>query len=367
MRTRSLWVTIATTAVAVMLAGPARAQSAPRPTAGEQAATGNAQDQARGDVEQQRRDAERQLRDAERRMRAAERELQEASREVAKIETKRGLADARRYVYFGRRARLGLVLKTDGDPSIDALGAKVVAVTPGGPADEAGIKAGDIITAFNGQKLARPGPNDDSGPAERLSDLASDLEDGQQATIVLLRGKEDKTFSLKARRLDREGLDVFFETPDEDIVAPAIPDVPMPPMTVRVPKIGRFEMRWQGNGWDGMEMVALNADLGAYFGTASGLLVLRAPKDSAYKLKGGDVVVKIGDRIPQTPSQALRILGSYAGGETVTLHVIRDHAPLALEVKVPRDSDDSGSLGWDERDPAVRVLRLESHRSGDPT
>jgi C-terminal processing protease CtpA/Prc len=68
------------------------------------------------------------------------------------------------------RGRIGVVVKTDADPKADLLGARLEAVTPGGPADKAGLKAGDVITRFNGVALggAEAMGGRESGPGFQL-------------------------------------------------------------------------------------------------------------------------------------------------------------------------------------------------------
>jgi hypothetical protein len=87
--------------------------------------------------------------------------------------------------------------------------------------------------------------------------------------------------------------------------------------------------------WGGIELVKLNPDLGDYFGTREGVLVVRAPEDSSLALKGGDVIISIGDRKPTSPEQAMRILRSYDAGETVTLDVLRKQRHVSVTWKVP--------------------------------
>ena len=81
--------------------------------------------------------------------------------------------------------------------------------------------------------------------------------------------------------------------------------------------------------------MALNPELGEYFGTAEGILVVSTSKDGPLKLKAGDVILKIGDRTPTTPTQAMRILRSYEPGETVALQVMRKREKLSISVQVP--------------------------------
>src|SRR5204863_346709 len=94
-----------------------------------------------------------------------------------------------------------------------------------------------------------------------------------------------------------------------------------------------------GSPWGGIEMVKLNPDLGDYFGSREGVLVVRAPEDSTLALKGGDVILTIGGRKPSSPEQAMRILRSYDTGETVTMDVLRKQKHVNVTWKVPEDND----------------------------
>jgi serine protease Do len=70
----------------------------------------------------------------------------------------------------------------------DELGALVRVVIPGGPADRAGLRVDDTITAFENDPL--PGP-------ERLRWLASLAGVGRAVTLRVVRG--DRTFDLKVQ------------------------------------------------------------------------------------------------------------------------------------------------------------------------
>ena len=84
-----------------------------------------------------------------------------------------------------------------------------------------------------------------------------------------------------------------------------------------------------------MEMVELNESLGRYFGTDSGLLIIKAPKENAYQLQDGDVIKNIDGRTPGDLRHAIRILSSYQSGETVNIEILRDKRKQTVTVEVP--------------------------------
>jgi S1-C subfamily serine protease len=72
-----------------------------------------------------------------------------------------------------------------------------------------------------------------------------------------------------------------------------------------------------------LELAPMNADLGRYFGTSEGVLVISLPPDSPLGLRGGDVVLSVGGRPLAGPAQLLRILRSYGPGEEIRLEILR--------------------------------------------
>jgi hypothetical protein len=108
------------------------------------------------------------------------------------------------------------------------------------------------------------------------------------------------------------------------------------------------------------ELVPLTPKLGQYFGAEEGLLVVRAPDDARLKLEEGDVILDIDGRTPKSASHALRILGSYQGGETLKLKVLRARKPLTFDVTVPESTWEKpvGVLHGTHSIEAVPALRV---------
>lgn len=128
--------------------------------------------------------------------------------------------------------------------------------------------------------------------------------------------------------------------------------------------------------WGELELVTVTEDLGRYFDTSEGLLVVSAPNDGAMDidLKEGDVMLSISGRTPNSPEHAIRILSSFEAGETIELSIMRDRRrngpplrsvrrlgrlPPGLSVDVRRGFRQSGVSCDVVLDPQRRVVRLD--------
>lgn len=244
---------------------------------------------------------------------------------------------------FTRRARLGVTVDLQAQPN-DSVGATITAVTPGGPAFKAGIQSGDIIVRLNGTALTG-GPRpagaeaEQSLPGLRLIELASRLEPEVSVTLEYKRGTGRRTTSLVTGNepiaigdlLEGERRLFFGEMPD-DSARRIVVERMREPFTVN-----RFEFTPMGRFSD-LELAPLNADLGAYFGTTEGVLVVRAgERSTALGLKGGDVLLAIDGRAASSPAAAMRILRSYEAGEPIRLEVLRNRQRQTLTATIGRD------------------------------
>jgi S1-C subfamily serine protease len=81
------------------------------------------------------------------------------------------------------RAALGVRVRTVVDESGQPVGVGVVDVTPGGPADAAGLRPGDVIVEVDG----KPTPT-----TEALGTVLADLEPQQQVPVRVLRGGDEQ-------------------------------------------------------------------------------------------------------------------------------------------------------------------------------
>lgn len=281
------------------------------------------------------------------------------------------------------RPRLGITLGND----TDARGAPVTSVMEDGPAEEAGIREGDIITRLDGRSLLEPLGSDmerrldedGSLPTQRLMALVRDIEPGQEVEVEFLRDGERRTVTVEARELEGgwsftfnspEGLSElrtrlralpeapemrFYRAPDAPEQIRFWADSLRTPRIVMgdAPGMQGFMFRSGGDGilracptssrgsgtvhvfstgcLGGVQAVELNPGLAEYFGTSRGVLVADVHEDSALGVLPGDVILAVGDRETDDPDGLRRILGSYTAEETVTLRIVRQKREMSVQ------------------------------------
>jgi S1-C subfamily serine protease len=213
-------------------------------------------------------------------------------------------------------------------------GATVSAVTPGSAAAEAGLRAGDVITAINGESFSG---DDGNNATRKLLDFMSGVEEGDTLDVEYLRNGRTASVAVKPRTMQshtfalRSGNRAF-----------AVPGMAAAPGAHLAPQAPGFFSFFAGRGsWGDMEMVSLTKDLGRYFGTEKGLLIVRAPEDESLKLRDGDVIQQIDGREPTSVTHAMRILGSYQSGETLEIEIMRDKKRQTVSVEMPDDRQTS--------------------------
>jgi len=249
----------------------------------------------------------------ERKLEEARARLEKAAKEVAELSV--GMMpdtlSIERIVRGDAHPILGVRL---GEPAPGG-GVTIASVSPGGAADEAGLKAGDVITSVNGRRVAN---------ATEVVAQLHQMAPGQAAQIERNRAGSTARVSVTPRPMD-------------------------PRMTVLMGDFERgmadfgtsmgdwFEHsgEWGGHGLGGLEIAALSPDLGRYFGTDKGVLVIKASPAFADKLKDGDVILSIGGREPEGVAHALRILRSYQPLEHVPMTIERDRKQLKLDLVMP--------------------------------
>ena len=330
-------------AVILLLAGQAAAQDQAEAERAEAAA---AAAEATRAAESREAEIEKKLFEAERRMAEAAREIAEMTRDrLPEIE--------RRFQYIADgRPRLGVNI---GEENSDGpvAGVKIVGVSPGTAADDAGLRTGDVITAINGDSMSA----DSAREAGRLVlDFMEGVEEGDILEIEYIRDGKVGSVEVEPRPVDIRAY-AFGGVP-RDFSMPQVPQMHVTPEVVE-----KFRFAWAGNVWADMELVELNEGLGKYFGTDTGVLVVSAPESDALQLEDGDVIVSIDGREPTSVRHAMRILGSYQAGESLEIQILREKKKRTLEVDVP---DNRQGMNWEPHVEPVPAAAPHPERPPKP-
>ncbi|MGB5630970.1 MAG: PDZ domain-containing protein [Woeseiaceae bacterium] len=305
-----IWKVILPVAAVLLLAGQATAQT---------------------DEDERQRDIEAREAEMEQRLAEAERKLSEAAREIAEITKERlpRIAEIEARFALASKPRLGVMIDTSERPG-PVEGVAILGVSPGSAASDAGLRSGDTLTAVNDEKLSAASCEEAN---MRLLDFMKGVEEGDVLTVEYLRDGKTGTIEVEPRIVPDSKFVWMGEDGPRNFSVPAMP---MPPETLERFKM-EFGFPWAGTGLGDLELVELNAGLGHYFGTDTGLLVVAAPKSDAFELRDGDVIQTIDGREPKDVRHALRILSSYQPGEKLKLGIMRDKKKLTIDVEMPAD------------------------------
>jgi C-terminal processing protease CtpA/Prc len=309
---------------------------------------GEAREQAQMEAARRREDAARERQDALRaQMDAARRRMEVAAQQLAAL-------SAQMYGPMMRRVETlagppHVLLGVQLDDSDGGTGALVREVSPGGAAEQAGVRSGDRIVAVDGTNVQG------HDPALRVVELLHDVKPGDKVDLKVARGGKTRDLTVTAHPLG-----------DEIFLAGRLPHVPPLPPVGALPGWGDAPVIISGPMTD-MELARLTPGLGRYFGTDTGVLVVRAPPKGGLGLQDGDVILSIAGRKPIDSSHVIRILSSYDPGEKITLEVMRQHRRISVATTLPAEPEGSRHVFQIEKGPFPGpgpVIRVET---GDRT
>lgn len=220
----------------------------------------------------------------------------------------------------------------------EEAGVEVTRIEPDSPAEKAGLKVGDAVIHYNGQRVEG---------MEEFSRLVRETPPGREVKLEIYRGGAPQTIALRVavRRAAPAPLaPQTFEHLQEQLrqLQTRMPDLPRGFMTWRSPALG-------------IDAEALDGQLAQYFGVKEGVLVRSVKKDSPAEkagMKAGDVILRVDDNRVATPGDISMHLRSPRGGPAAIV-VMRDHHEVTLSVKL--DDEDrarnrpSGRSGYRAR------------------
>lgn len=243
-----------------------------------------------------------------------------------------------RAVEIGRGSRIGATVQDIDDAAAkDARQARsgvvIETVEPGGPADKAGVKSGDTISEFDGEKVRS---------VRQFSRLVQETPAGRSVPMTYARGGQRSTVTVTVERQSfgddfaMRLLEAPMARPSMPPAPPAAPRAPRPP-SLATPAVP-FEMyRFSTGRRLGVTIEALDDQLAQYFGVKEGVLVKSVSDDSAAQkagVKAGDVIISINGRHVYDASDVNRAIERMDDTDEFTLEVMRDHKTQTLKGKL---------------------------------
>jgi S1-C subfamily serine protease len=244
-------------------------------------------------------------------------------------------------VLDGRGAQLG-VMVSDVDPKAASGGVKIDEVNEDSPAEKAGIKAGDIVVDYDGERVRS---------ARQFTRLVQETPEGRSVPIGIMRDGKKQTLNAtpeagrmtwnfgpeidRALREAERGMQFHYSTPpnfdfhfdDRD----RIPGEPRR-FEYRVPN-DLMPFMGRSRGRLGVTVQSLTDDLQEFFGAKNGgALVSSVTRESAAAkagIKAGDVIVSINGRAVTDADDLIAELDGINGEATIV--VLRDKKEMTLK------------------------------------
>ena len=248
----------------------------------------------------------------------------------------------------GRGSQLG-VMVSDVDAKAATGGVKIDEVNEDSPAEKAGIKAGDVIVEYDGERVRS---------ARQFTRLVQETPEGRTVAIGLLRDGKKQTVNAipeNSRMTWNFGPEVDRALRDAERGMRGFRyEIPAPYFDFRFDdrdrdgrEPRRFEYRLpdeflpfagRSRGRLGVTVQSLTPDLQEYFGAKNGgALVSSVTKESAAAkagIKAGDVIVSINGRSVDGSDDLVQELEDVNG--EVTIVVLRDKKEMTLKATLER-------------------------------
>jgi serine protease Do len=243
-------------------------------------------------------------------------------------------------VLIGGEGRLGISVRDLEDEDTKTArppggtGAMIEEVSTESPAEKAGLRKGDVVVEFDGERVRS---------ARQLTRLVLETAEGRQVSVVVVRDGQrvtvtaalrsgGGTFAQSLHDLEDWGRNFRFEVPARPVTPPAPRVRPTPPSVWRMD-----DLLLRGGSRLGLTVDTLSPQLAEYFGTKQGVLVTSVQDGSAAAkagIRAGDVITSVNGLEVSDPPELRRRLQALDRGSEVSLGIVRDKKPQTLKGKL---------------------------------
>jgi serine protease Do len=199
----------------------------------------------------------------------------------------------------------------------EAYGVEITRVEDSSPAEKAGLKSGDVVLEYNGQRVEG---------MEQFGRLVHETPPGREVKLLISRGGATQNVTAVVQMRKPKNITVMpnFEVPEIHM-----PDMPQIFTTWRSPVLG-------------VEAESLGPQLAAYFGVKDGVLVRSVVKDTAAEkagIKAGDVIMKVDGSTVTTPNELVSAIHSAGSKKSFPIDLMRDRHETTVNVTIEDRSE----------------------------
>jgi len=217
----------------------------------------------------------------------------------------------------------------------DVHGVEISRIEENSPAAKAGLKVGDVVLEYNGQRVEGM---EQFGRFVRETPVGREVKllisrDGNQTTVpVTIAARKDslRNGELFGGTLPGNMQEFHFNMPE-----------------VTVPMHDLQQMLQDGHtAVLGVEAESLSPQLAEFFGVKEGVLVRSVVKDSAAEkagIKAGDVITKVEQEKITSASELSMAIRSARSKTTFPVQIFRDRHEMTVNVTVDRSSPEGRS------------------------
>jgi serine protease Do len=203
----------------------------------------------------------------------------------------------------------------------EEYGVEITHVDQDSPAEKAGLKSGDVVQQYNGQRVEG---------IEQFQRMVHETPAGRVAKLEIIRNGagQSLTATIGARKLKAY-------SSMKDLEGPSIVEIP----EIHIPDIPQISTTWR-TAILGVEAESLGPQLAEYFGVKEGVLVRAVVKGSAAEkagIKAGDVITKVDQTAVTSAGELSSVIHSAHSKKSFPVQLMRDHHDMSIMVTTDED------------------------------